>query len=50
MLEDCGWWDEVEGDVPDAHARTRDGGEFDGAGETLVTLGVVVLEADLQHH
>jgi hypothetical protein len=27
---------------------TGDGGELDGSGETLVTLGVVVLEADLE--
>ena len=32
----------------DAHARARDTGQLDGAGETLVTLGVVVLEADLE--
>jgi len=31
-----------------AHARTGDGGELDGSRETLVTLGVVVLEADLE--
>jgi hypothetical protein len=31
-----------------AHARTGKGGELDGSGETLVTLGVVVLEADLE--
>ena len=28
--------------------RTRHGGELDGSGETLVTLGIVVLEADLE--
>jgi hypothetical protein len=28
--------------------RTGDGGELDGSRETLVTLGVVVLEADLE--
>ena len=28
--------------------RTGKGGELDGSGETLVTLGVVVLEADLE--
>jgi hypothetical protein len=32
----------------DAHAGTGDGGEFDGARETLVTLGIIVLEADLE--
>jgi hypothetical protein len=35
-------------DAPNAHAGARDGGELDGAGETLVTLGVIVLEADLE--
>jgi hypothetical protein len=30
------------------HARTGDDGELDGSGETLVTLGIVVLEADLE--
>lgn len=34
--------------VPDAHARTRDGGQLDGSRETLVTLGIIVLEADLE--
>lgn len=33
---------------PDAHARTGDGGQLDGAGETLVTLGIIVFEADLE--
>ena len=33
--------------VPDAHARTRDTRELDGARETLITLRVIVLEADL---
>lgn len=32
----------------DAHAGAGDGGELDGARETLVTLGVIVLEADLE--
>lgn len=30
------------------HARTGDGRQLDGSRETLVTLGVVVLEADLE--
>jgi hypothetical protein len=30
----------------DGHARAGHGGELDGAAETLVTLGIVVLEAD----
>ena len=32
----------------DAHAGARHFWQFDGAGETLVTLGVIVLEADLE--
>ena len=32
----------------DGHARTRDGSQLDGSAETLVTLGVVVLQADLE--
>jgi hypothetical protein len=28
--------------------RPGDGGKLDGSGETLVTLGIVVLEADLE--
>jgi hypothetical protein len=36
------------GGVPDAHAGARDDRELDGSGETLVTLGVVVLEANLE--
>jgi hypothetical protein len=32
----------------DGHVGARDAGELDGARETLVTLGVVVLEADLE--
>jgi hypothetical protein len=35
-------------DVPDAHSRAGDDGETDGSGETLVTLGIIVLEADLE--
>ena len=31
----------------DAHVGTRDRGQADGARETLVTLGVIVLEANL---
>ena len=34
--------------VPDTHTRTRDSGKLDGARETLVTLRVVVLQADLE--
>lgn len=36
------------GFIPDAHARTRNGWQFDGSGETLVTLRIIVLEADLE--
>lgn len=32
----------------DGHAGAGDRGELDGARETLVTLGVIVLEADLE--
>jgi hypothetical protein len=32
----------------DGHAWTWDLGELDSSGETLVTLGVIVLQADLQ--
>jgi hypothetical protein len=35
-------------DVPDAHSRAGDDRETDGSGETLVTLGIIVLEADLE--
>lgn len=35
-------------DVPDAHARAGDDWETDGSRETLVTLRVIVLEADLE--
>jgi hypothetical protein len=34
--------------IPDGHTRARNVGEADGAGETLVTLGVIVLQADLE--
>ena len=34
--------------APDGHVGTRDGGQTDGARETLVTLGVVVLQTDLE--
>jgi len=34
--------------APDGHAGTRNGGQLDGARETLVTLGVIVLQTDLQ--
>lgn len=32
----------------DAHVGTGNDGQADGSGETLVTLGVIVLEADLE--
>ena len=31
-----------------AHARTRNSRKLDGSGETLVTLRIIVLEADLE--
>ena len=34
--------------APDAHSGAGNGGKLDGSGETLVTLGVVVLQADLK--
>lgn len=34
--------------APDGHVGTRDGRQTDGTGETLVTLGVVVLQTDLK--
>jgi hypothetical protein len=34
--------------VPDSHVGAGDGRQLDGAGETLVTLGIVVLQADLE--
>ena len=35
-------------DVPDAHARPRDPRQLNSARETLVTLGIIVLETNLQ--
>jgi hypothetical protein len=35
-------------DVPDAHSRAGNDWETNGSGETLVTLGIIVLEADLE--
>ena len=34
--------------APDAHSRAGNGVEADGARETLVTLGIIVLQADLK--
>lgn len=34
--------------APDAHARAGHGRQLDGARETLVTLGVIVLQTDLK--
>lgn len=36
------------GHIPDGHVGAGDDRELDGARETLVTLGVIVLEADLE--
>jgi hypothetical protein len=35
-------------DIPNGHAGAGDNGQTDGSGETLVTLRVIVLEADLE--
>ena len=35
-------------DIPDAHVWAGNDWETDGSGETLVTLGIIVLEADLE--
>lgn len=35
-------------DIPDAHVWAGNNWETDGSGETLVTLGIIVLEADLE--
>ena len=35
-------------DLPDAHTRAGNNGQADGSGETLVTLGIIVLEANLE--
>lgn len=34
--------------VPDGHARAGNLGELNGARETFISLGVVILEADLK--
>lgn len=38
----------IASDIPDGHVRTGDVGETDGTAETLVTLGVIVLQSDLK--
>lgn len=35
-------------DVPDAHSRAGNDRKADGSGETLITLRIIVLEADLE--
>ena len=35
-------------DVPDAHAWAGDDWQTNGSGETLITLRIIVLEADLE--
>jgi len=35
-------------DVPDGHSRAGNDRETNGSGETLVTLRIIVLEADLE--
>ena len=44
---DSGWTTDCK-NAPDAHVGTRDGGQLDSARETLVTLGVIVLQTDLK--
>ena len=34
--------------IPDGHVRAGDRGQLDSAGETLVTLRIIVLQADLE--
>ena len=34
--------------TPDGHARARNAGQLDGTRETLVTLGVIILQTNLQ--
>lgn len=34
--------------APDSHVGTGDAGQLDGARETLITLGVIVLQTDLK--
>jgi hypothetical protein len=43
-------WGRTEGDKPESHARSRDGGKLNGAREPLVPLWIIVLEADLKLH
>jgi len=38
----------VSRNAPDSHAGTRNARELDGARETLVSLRIIVLEADLE--
>ncbi len=35
-------------DIPDGHAGAGNNRQADGSGETLVSLGIVILEADLE--
>jgi hypothetical protein len=35
-------------DIPDAHTRAGNNGQTDGSRETLITLGIIVLEANLE--
>lgn len=34
--------------IPDGHVGSGNDGEANGSGETLVTLGIIVLKADLK--
>jgi hypothetical protein len=38
----------IRENVPDGHARSGNDWETDGSGETLITLRIIVLEADLE--
>ena len=38
----------LRGNAPDGHVGAGNAGQLDGARETLVTLGIVVLQADLK--
>jgi hypothetical protein len=40
--------DVIRGNIPDAHVWSGNNWETDGSRETLVTLGIIVLEADLE--
>lgn len=47
-LDEQGGWRGARKNAPDAHVGAGQVGQLDGARETLVTLGVIVLQADLK--